>query len=104
MLMNSEDIQRALDDVFDQAIVFHCFTDYMGDYEIITYSVADPRRLSQLSWRLRCVAAVERHVHVSRPGPPLRMVLPHPNLRAGRQAMRTSPLKAPSPNMNIANV
>jgi hypothetical protein len=59
MLMNSEDIQRALDDVFDQAIVFHCFTDYMRDYEIITYSVADPRRLSQLSWWLRCVAAVE---------------------------------------------
>lgn len=40
--MNSDEIQRALDDVFDQAIVFHAFTDYMRDYEIITYSVAAP--------------------------------------------------------------
>jgi hypothetical protein len=36
-------IQAALDDVFDQAIVFHAYTDYMRDYEIITYATADPR-------------------------------------------------------------
>ncbi len=36
-------IQAALDDVFDQALVFHGFTDYMRDYEVITYSVADPK-------------------------------------------------------------
>lgn len=41
-LMTPADIQAALDEVFDQAIVFHSFTDYMRDYEVITYSVADP--------------------------------------------------------------
>ena len=41
--MNSEQIHLALDNVFDQAIVFHSFTDYMRDYEVITLSVADPR-------------------------------------------------------------
>lgn len=35
-------MQAALDEVFDQAIVFHGFTDYMRDYEVITYSTADP--------------------------------------------------------------
>lgn len=40
--MNPEEIQRALDDVFDQAVLFHSFTDYMRDYEIITHSVAAP--------------------------------------------------------------
>jgi hypothetical protein len=29
--------------VFDQAIVFHGFTDYMRDYEVIVYVTADPR-------------------------------------------------------------
>jgi hypothetical protein len=36
-------IQAALDDVIDQAVVFHAFTDYLRDYEIIVYSQADPR-------------------------------------------------------------
>lgn len=36
-------MRAALDDVFDQALVFHGFTDYMRDYELITYSVADPK-------------------------------------------------------------
>ncbi len=40
--MDAEDIGAALEDVFDQALVFHAFTDYMRDYEVITYSVADP--------------------------------------------------------------
>jgi len=40
--MNADDIDAALQDVFDQAIVFHSYTDYIRDYEIVTYSVADP--------------------------------------------------------------
>jgi len=36
-------ITEAFDDVFDQAIVFHGFTDYMRDYEIVVYASADPR-------------------------------------------------------------
>ncbi len=41
--MDAEAMQAAFDEVFDQAIVFHAFTDYMRDYEVVTYSVADPR-------------------------------------------------------------
>ena len=40
--MDAAEIQVALDDVFDQAIVFHAFTDYMRDYEVVTFAVADP--------------------------------------------------------------
>jgi hypothetical protein len=41
--MDAARIAQALDDVFDQAIVFHGFTDYMRDYEIIVFATADPR-------------------------------------------------------------
>jgi len=34
--------QAAFDDVFDQAIVFHGFADYMRDHEIFIYATADP--------------------------------------------------------------
>ena len=40
--MDAETIQRHLDDVFDQAIIHHGFTDYMRDYEIVVYCTADP--------------------------------------------------------------
>ena len=40
--MDAQEIKAALDDVFDQAIVFHAFTDYMRDYEVVTHSVPDP--------------------------------------------------------------
>ena len=40
--MNFEEMRHALDEVFDQAIIFRCLTDYIRDYEIITHSVADP--------------------------------------------------------------
>lgn len=36
-------IQAAFDDVFDQAVIFHGFADYMRDYEIFVYATADPR-------------------------------------------------------------
>jgi hypothetical protein len=41
--VDSSGIQAAFDDVFDQAIVFHGFADYMRDYEIFIYAAADPR-------------------------------------------------------------
>jgi len=40
--MDRDAMQRAFDDVFDQALIFHGFTDYMRDYEVITYSTASP--------------------------------------------------------------
>lgn len=40
--MNANEINAALRTVFDQAIVFHAFTDYMRDYEIVTYATAAP--------------------------------------------------------------
>lgn len=41
--VNRDEIKQALDDVFDQAIVFHGFTDYMRDYEVVVWATADPR-------------------------------------------------------------
>jgi hypothetical protein len=41
--VDSTEIQAAFDDVFDQAIVFHGFADYMRDYEVFIYATADPR-------------------------------------------------------------
>ncbi len=40
--MSDSEIQLALDDVFDQAVVFHAYTDYMRDYEVFTFAVSDP--------------------------------------------------------------
>ncbi|MFI5841168.1 hypothetical protein ACIA8K_15845 [Catenuloplanes sp. NPDC051500] len=41
--MNGSEIQAAFDDVFDQALVFHGFADYMRDYDMFIYATADPR-------------------------------------------------------------
>jgi hypothetical protein len=41
--VNPDEIQAALQDVDDQAIVFHAYTDYLRDYEVITFSLADPK-------------------------------------------------------------
>lgn len=41
--MDVAEIQTAFDEVFDQAIVFHGFADYMRDYDVIIYATADSR-------------------------------------------------------------
>ena len=41
--MNGDDLQRKLDDIFDQGLIFHGFTDYMRDYELVVHCTADPR-------------------------------------------------------------
>src|SRR5689334_5876588 len=41
--MDGREIQAAFDEVFDQAIVFHGFADYMRDYDVFVYTTADPR-------------------------------------------------------------
>ncbi|MGC5054520.1 hypothetical protein ACLQ2S_24055 [Micromonospora sp. DT48] len=41
--MDAATLKQALDDVFDQVLVYHEFTDYMRDYEVIVYATADPR-------------------------------------------------------------
>jgi hypothetical protein len=40
--MDAVALRRALDDVFDQAIVYHAFTDYLRDYEMIVHVTAAP--------------------------------------------------------------
>lgn len=59
--MDASQIQSAFDGVFDQAIVFHGFTEYMRDYEIFIYAAADPRtgiRPEHLRYRFtHCVRA-----------------------------------------------
>lgn len=41
--MDTASLQQALDDVFDQALVYHAYTDYLRDYEVIIHATADPR-------------------------------------------------------------
>lgn len=44
--MDSWDTARLksdLDNIFDQAPIFHGFTSYMRDYEMFAYCTADPR-------------------------------------------------------------
>lgn len=38
-----EGIKSALDEAFDQAVLFHGFADYMRDYDVYVYATADPR-------------------------------------------------------------
>ena len=40
--MNISEIETAFKDAFDQALVFHGFTDYLRDYEMILQLSADP--------------------------------------------------------------
>jgi hypothetical protein len=41
--MNESELAEHLDAVFDQGVVYHAFTDYMRDYEMIVHCTADPR-------------------------------------------------------------
>ena len=36
-------LQQTLDEIFDKALVYHGYTDYLRDYELIVYLTADPR-------------------------------------------------------------
>jgi len=40
--VDTEEIARALDEVLDQALLFHGFADYMRDYDLYIYATADP--------------------------------------------------------------
>jgi hypothetical protein len=59
--VETSEIQAAFDDVFDQAIFFHGFADYMRDYEVFINATADPRtgiRPEHLLYRFKhCVRA-----------------------------------------------
>ena len=41
--MDPVKLQQALDDVFDQALLRHGFTNYMRDYQLVIHTTADPR-------------------------------------------------------------
>lgn len=41
--VNSHELSAAFENVFDQAIVFHGFAEYMRDYDVFVYATADPR-------------------------------------------------------------
>jgi hypothetical protein len=41
--MNESELAQHLERIFDQGVVFHAFTDYMRDYEIVVHCTADPR-------------------------------------------------------------
>jgi hypothetical protein len=41
--MDEFELTKRLDEIFDQGVVYHAFTDYMRDYEMIVHCTADPR-------------------------------------------------------------
>jgi hypothetical protein len=41
--VDGSEIQAAFDNVFDEAILFHGFADYLRDYEVFIFVTADPR-------------------------------------------------------------
>lgn len=41
--MDQAALQEHLDNIFDQALVYHGFTQYLRDYELIAHCTADPR-------------------------------------------------------------
>ncbi|MFG1823816.1 hypothetical protein ACGFIJ_15140 [Microbispora bryophytorum] len=41
--MDPVKLQRALDEVFDHALLRHGFVDYMRDYQLVIHMTADPR-------------------------------------------------------------
>lgn len=59
--MDVAELERKLDEIYDQSVEYHGFTDYMRDYEVIVYRAADPRvgvRSAQLRYLFRhCVEA-----------------------------------------------
>lgn len=55
--MNDEEIARAFEDVFDQALLFHGFAEHMRDYDLYVYTTADPStgiRPEHLRYRFSC--------------------------------------------------
>ncbi|MBO4164970.1 YxiG-like protein [Micromonospora antibiotica] len=66
--MDLETLGRALDDVFDHALVYHGFTDYMRDYEAIVHVTADPRtEIAPTYLRYLFRYCVEAHCRTSVP-------------------------------------
>jgi hypothetical protein len=41
--VDADAVQQILDGIFDDALVYHGFTSYMRDYELVVYCTADPR-------------------------------------------------------------
>jgi hypothetical protein len=37
------EMPAAFDEVYDQAIVYHGYTDYLRDYDVFIHATADPR-------------------------------------------------------------
>jgi len=64
--MNTDQIAAAFEVIFDQALVYHGFTDYMRDYELIAYCTADPRTGIRPEYvRYLFTHCVEAHVRSS---------------------------------------
>jgi hypothetical protein len=60
------ELKNALEEIFDQAILFHAFTDYMRDYELIAYVSTDPQSgIQPRTLRYLFKYCVEAHVESS---------------------------------------
>ena len=61
--MDTARLKPDLDNIFDQALIFHGFTSYMRDYEMFAYCTADPRTgiaPEHLATSLSCVSLLRR--------------------------------------------
>ncbi|MFE9917652.1 hypothetical protein ACFYPG_21085 [Micromonospora sp. NPDC005553] len=66
--MEFAQLSQALDDIFDDAIVHHGYTDYIRDYEVIAYVTADPHTgipPVHLRYLFKYCVAAEVHTEVS---------------------------------------
>ncbi|MFI6318318.1 hypothetical protein ACIBG8_12400 [Nonomuraea sp. NPDC050556] len=60
--MDTVALQAALDEIFDFALVFHAYTDYMRDYEALIYIPITPTTTEPVNLRYVFKYCVEAHV------------------------------------------
>ncbi len=69
--MNRTEIETAFEDIFDQALLFHGFADYMRDYLLYVQCTADPRtgiEPETVRYRFRYCVCVEVKTQVTDDG------------------------------------
>ncbi len=67
--MDESELVARLDEIYDQGIVYHAFTDYMRDYEMIVHCTADPLTGIAPTYQ-RCLFKMCVHASVETTVPP----------------------------------
>jgi hypothetical protein len=48
LVMEDSELDRALQELFDKELLYHGFTNYMRDYELVVYQSVDPNHLRRV--------------------------------------------------------